>query len=456
MNLLSPLFRSPAVEADLSDLATIQSMLDFESALARAESRAGIFPASAAASISAACHAEKFDLLTLAESAAQSGNLAIPLFKQLTALVAQSDPGSARHIHFGATSQDAIDTGRILQLRDALNLISADLDHLSDSLADLAKKHRSTLIVARTWMQHALPTTLGAKVAAWLDALDRDRTRLHETQTRCLVLQFGGAVGTLAALGPKAREVAKFLSAELNLPLPHLPFHSNRDRFAEIATTLGLLTGSLAKIVCDLALHSQTEIAELFEPSAEGRGASSTMPHKRNPIASAVVLSAATRVPHLVATMLSAMPQEDERGLGGWHAEWETLPQIVSLTAGALHHLAAIAPHLEADTIRMRQNLDLTRGLIYAEAVTMALADKIGRPTAHALLESACSLARAQQKNLREILSSDAKISSHLSSNDLDRLFDPKNYLGSAEPFVDEVLAAHHAHRATISAGSSK
>ena len=453
MNLLAPLFRYPAVEAELSVLATLQGMLDFESALARAESRAAIIPASAATSITAACRAEKIDSTDLADSAAQAGNLAIPLVKQLTALIAKSDPDSARFVHFGATSQDAIDTGRILQLRRAFNLISADLDNLSDSLAYLANKHRSTLIAARTWMQHALPTTFGAKVATWLDAVDRDCLRLRESQSRCFVLQFGGAVGTLAAFGAKGPEVAKNLSAELNLPLPHLPWHSSRDRFAEIASTLGLCTGTLGKIARDLSLHSQTEIAELFEPAAGGRGASSTMPHKRNPITSAIVLSAATRIPHLVATMLSAMPQEDERGLGGWHAEWETLPEIVSLTAGALHHLAAIARNLEVDTARMRQNLDRTQGLIYAEAVTIALSDKIGRSTAHALLESACNRARAEQQNLRNILSVDDKISPHLSSKDLDRLFEPKNYLGSAERFVDDVLAGYHSSHAINSAG---
>jgi 3-carboxy-cis,cis-muconate cycloisomerase len=447
------MFRSPAVEAELSDMATLQGMLDFESALARAEARAGIIPASAAASIASACRAEKFDRAGLAEAAAIAGNLAIPLVKQVTALVAQTDGESARFVHFGATSQDAIDTGRILQLRRALALIGADLDKLSETLAQLARKHRSTLIAGRTWMQHALPTTFGAKVAGWLDALDRDRLRLQETQARCLVLQFGGAVGTLAALGGKGGEVAKNLAAELKLPLPHLPWHSNRDRMAEIATTLGLCTGTLGKIARDIAMHSQTEIAELFEPGGPGRGGSSTMPHKRNPITSAIVLSAATRVPALVATMLTAMPQEDERGLGGWHAEWETLPEIVSLTAGALHHLAAITPVLEIDSIRMRKNLDLTNGLIYAEAFTFALAEKIGRPQAHALLESACSNARDQQKNLRDVLSTDENIAPYLSTSDLDRLFDPKNYLGSAESFVDEVLAAHASNRATISAG---
>jgi 3-carboxy-cis,cis-muconate cycloisomerase len=455
MNLLAPLFRSPSVEAELSNLSTIQSMLDFESALARAESRAGLIPASAVAPIATSCRAEKFNLESLANSAASSGNLAIPLVKQLTALVAQSDPASANFVHFGATSQDVIDTARILQLRRTLALISADLDQLSDSLAALAKNHRSTLITARTWMQHALPTTFGAKVAGWLDALDRHRIRLSESQSRCLVLQFGGAAGTLASFGPKAGDVAKFLSAELNLPLPHLPWHSNRDRMSEISTTLGLLTGTLGKIARDLSLHSQTEIAEVFEPSALGRGNSSTMPHKRNPVVCATVLSAAIRIPHLVATMLSAMPQEDERGLGGWHAEWETLPEIVSLTAGSLHHLAAIAAHLEVDTARMRQNLDLTHGLIYAEAVTMALAEKIGRSHAHSLLESASHQASSQRKNLRDVLSADPQITSHLSPQDLDRLFDPQNYLGAAESFVDDVLAAHLATRSTISAGSS-
>ncbi len=447
MNLLDPMFRSQAVEKTFSNRATLQGMLDFEAALARAEARAGFIPDSSAPAIEAKCRAELYDMTALAKSAAHAGNLAIPLVKQLTLLVAQKDKDAARYVHWGATSQDAIDTGRILQLRQALSLFSAELDLFATLLGDLTHKSRSTLIAARTWMQQALPTTLGLKVAGWLDAIDRHRTRLAETQERCLVLQFGGAVGTMAALGARGLDVATNLAKELKLPLPELPWHSNRDRLGEIATTFGLCCGTLGKIARDISLHTQTEVGELFEPQADGRGGSSTMPHKRNPITCAIVLSAAARVPPLVSTMLSTQVQEQERGLGGWHAEWETLPEIVRLTAGALHHLTTAIADLKLDAERMRQNLDLTHGLIFAEAVAIALAEKMPRSQAHDLVQIACKRAQSEKRELRAILAKDSIIKSNLSEADLDRLFAPANYLGVADQFVDRVLAASTSQR---------
>src|SRR5579864_5085091 len=360
MSLLDPLFRWQAVEDIFSDRARIQSMLAFEAALARAEAGVGVIPASAAAPITAKCQAELFDFDALAQAAAQAGNLAIPLVKQLTALVAVEGKEAARFVHWGATSQDAIDTGFVLQARNALELTAKELNRFSEILARLAQQHRDTTLPARTWMQQALPTTLGLRVAGWLDAVDRHRVRLEETRSRALALQFGGAVGTLAALGDKGMVVAKTLGEELKLGVPAMPWHAHRDRMAEIATTLGLFAGTLGKIARDLSLEAQTEVAEMFEPTGPGRGGSSTMPHKRNPVTAAVVLAAATRVPALVSTMLSGMVQEQERGLGGWHAEWETLPEIISLTAGALHHLAETVERLDVDTNRMRANLDVT------------------------------------------------------------------------------------------------
>jgi 3-carboxy-cis,cis-muconate cycloisomerase len=447
MNLLDPLFRSQAVEKVFSNRATLQGMLDFEAALARAEARAGFIPVTAAQAIEAKCRAELYDMTAIARAAANAGNLAIPLIKQLTVLVAQKDKNSSRHVHWGATSQDAIDTGHVLQLRQALTLFSSELDNLAVALGVMAHKNRTTLVPARTWMQQALPTTFGFKVAGWLDAIDRHRARFAETQERCLVLQFGGAVGTMAALGARGLDVAKNLAKDLQLPLPELPWHSHRDRMAEIATTFGLCAGSLGKIARDISLHAQTEIAELFEPSVDGRGSSSTMPHKRNPVTCAVVLSAAARVPALVSTMLSAMVQEEERGLGGWHAEWETIPDIVRLTAGALHHLTSAVTELEIDAVRMRQNLDVTRGLIFAEAVTMALAEKMPRSEAHELVQRACKRSQSQRVELRSILAQDAIIKSALSETELERLFSPANYLGVADQFIDRVLATSEASR---------
>jgi 3-carboxy-cis,cis-muconate cycloisomerase len=442
MQLLNSLFRSEDVEKAWSDRACLQGMLDFEAGLARAEARAGVVPSSAAAAIAAKCKAELFDVTELARGAKLAGNIAIPLIKALTALVAQSDKDAARYVHWGATSQDAIDTGCVLQLRQALKIIASDLDRLADGLAELATKHRSTIVVGRTWMQQALPTTFGAKVAGWLDAVDRHRERLRETRRRALVLQFGGAVGTLAALGRGGAEVANNLVEELALGLPEIPWHSHRDRVAEVATSLGLCVGTLGKIAKDISLHSQTEVAEVFEPAEKNRGGSSTMPHKRNPVASAVVLSAAMRVPGLVSAMLTAMVQEHERGLGGWHAEWETLPEIVSLSTGALHLMAEVIPKLEIDAERMQENLEATRGLIFGEAVSMALAEKMGKAAAHELVEGACQKARNEKRHLRDVLLCDEQAKLQLSAVDLDELFDARKYLGMAEVFVDRVVAA--------------
>ncbi len=443
MQLLDPLFRWRALDEIFSDRARVQRMLDFEAALARAEARVGVITHAASVAIEKKCRAELIDLPLLAESAALAGNLAIPLVKQLTALVAQDDKESARFVHWGATSQDAIDTGFILQLQEALDLICKDLSRLSNTSAELTSKFRTTPLAARTWMQHALPTTFGFKTAGWLDALNRHRRRLSEMQRRARVLQFGGAVGTLAALHGKGLDVAQALAEELHLGLPDIPWHSHRDRVAEVATTFGLLTGTLGKIARDISLHAQTEVGELSEPAAAGRGGSSTMPHKRNPVTAAVVLSAAARVPALVSTLLSAMVQEDERGLGGWHAEWESLPEIIMLSGGALHHLAETLPGLAIDSEKMHENLSLTNGLIFAEAVTMALGSKIGRLHAHHLVEAACQRALAERKDLRAVLAQDREIARLLSSADLDQLFDPRRYMGAAELLIDRVLSSH-------------
>jgi len=450
MQLLDPLFRRRALDEIFSGRARVQRMLDFEAALARAEASVGVIPRAAPVAIEKKCRAELIDLSLLAESAALAGNLAIPLVKQLTALVAQDDKESARFVHWGATSQDVIDTGFILQLREALDLICKDLSRLSNTSAELTSKFRRTPLAARTWMQHALPTTFGFKTAGWLDALNRHRRRFSEMQRRTRVLQFGGAVGTLAALHEKGLDVAQALAQELHLELPDIPWHSHRDRIAEVATTFGLLTGTLGKIARDISLHAQTEVGELSEPVAAGRGGSSTMPHKRNPVTAAVILSAAARVPALVSTLLSAMVQEDERGLGGWHAEWESLPEIIMLAGGALHHFAETLPRLTIDSEKMRENLSLTSGLIFAEAVTMALGSKIGRLQAHQLVEAACQRALAERKDLRAILAQDREIAKLLSSAELDQLFDPRRYMGAAELLIDRVLSSHQSSHQNI------
>ena len=444
MRLLEPLFRWENIEELFSDRARLQGMLDFEAALARAEARAGVISASAASAIAAMCRAELFDMDSLARATARAGNPAIPMVEQLTALVGKDDDEAMRFVHWGATSQDAIDTGFTLQLRSALERIEAEFEILSGSLAELSKKHRATPVAGRTLMQQALPTTFGFKAAGWLDAVNRHRERLRDAGRRALVVQFGGAVGTLAALGSSGLDVAKALGEELHLAVPDIPWHVHRDRWVEVAATLGLCTGTMGKIALDVALQMQTEVGEVFEPAGAGRGGSSTLPHKRNPIVSAVVLAAAARMPGLVGAMLGAMVQQQERGLGGWHAEWETMPEIIGLAGGALHHLTRTIVELEIDVARMRANLDLTHGLIFSEAVQMALGSVMGRMAAHELVGAACERARAGRRHLREVLEDDAAVMKHLSREQLDQLFDPRQYLGVVEALIDRVLLSHH------------
>ena len=441
-DLLLPLLGSSEVATLFADDARLQAMLDFEAALAAAEAECGIIPAAAATAIADVCRVERLDHTGFAGAAAKVGNLAIPLVKRLTDAVAAVDRDAARFVHWGATSQDAIDTGMVLQLRGALDHLERELARLADALARLAAAHKSTAMVGRTWLQHALPVTFGLKAAGWLDGVERHRERLAALRPRLLVLQFGGAAGSLASLGERGLEVAAALARGLDLGLPDLPWHGQRDRLAELATTLGLITGSLGKLARDLSLLMQTEIGEAFEAAGEGRGGSSTMPHKRNPVIAAAVLAAATRAPGLVATMLSAMVQEHERGLGGWHAEWVALPELVILTAGALTQTADLVAGLELDPARMRANLDMTHGLIMAEAVTMALGATLGRLEAHHLVEAACRRAVTERRHLRAVLADDATVAGVLDAAALDRLFDPTGYLGVAEAFIDRVLAA--------------
>jgi 3-carboxy-cis,cis-muconate cycloisomerase len=442
MALLDSLFRVAEVDAALSDRARLQGMLDFEAALARAESSCGAIPSAAATAIAAKCDAKLFDLAALQHGAANAGNLAIPMLQQLTALVSADDAESAGFVHWGATSQDAIDTGFVLQVRAVLDIVDREVDQLCRTLATLADAHRGTVMVGRSWMQHATPTTFGLKLAGWLDALLRHQERLFEMRRRFLTLQFGGAVGNLSTLGREGDAVSQALAKELALTWPAAAWHSQRDRFAELATTMGMLAGTLGKIARDISLHAQTEIGELHEPMDEGRGGSSSMPHKRNPVSCAVILAAALRVPGLVSTVLSAMVQEDERGLGGWHAEWETLPDILRLSAGALHHLRITMDGLEVDAQRMESNLELTRGLIYAEVVTTALAAKIGKKDARRFVEEACTRASEAKEHLRDTLLKTPGVSERFTASEISELFDVRKHLGTSSVAIDRVLAA--------------
>ncbi len=440
--LLGPMLSSPAMRAVCDDVAYLQHMLDFEAALARAEAATGVIPASAVAPIEKACKAGMFDIAALAEAATRSGNLAIPLVKALTAEVAKADAAAAGYVHWGATSQDVIDTATMLTLRAAIDALLVDIDRAVTGFAKLARQHRDTPMVARTWLQHALPMPFGLKLAEYAAALHRSRGRLQRLRGDGLALQFGGAAGTLAALGDKGLLVAERLVEVLKLPLPDAPWHTHRDRMAEAASVFAIVAGTCGKIARDVSLMMQTDVAEAFEPSGEGRGGSSTMPHKRNPVAAATALAAATMAPNLAATMFAAQVQDHERSAGPWHAEWPTLPNLLLVTSGALAAIVDIAEGLEVDAARMRVNLDATDGLIMAEAVTMALAEKIGKSEAHHLVEAASKKAVAEKKSLRDVLAKDPKVTAHLSADKLIKLFEPMAYQGVSQALIDRLLAS--------------
>ncbi|MCI2261081.1 3-carboxy-cis,cis-muconate cycloisomerase [Xanthomonas indica] len=441
-SLLRPLFGDPAVDALFDDRARLQAMLDVEAALARAQARCGVIPASAAAPIAAACDAARYDVPALAAATALAGNPAIPLVKALTAQVAAADEDAARWVHWGATSQDIIDSGAVLQLRAALDHVEAQLDALCAALAALAQRERDTGLPGRTLLQQAVPVTFGLKAAGWLDALQRSRRRLQALREDALVLQFGGAAGTLAALQSQGLAVAEALAAELRLPLPALPWHAARDRIGEIGAAFALLAGSLGKIGRDVALLMQSEVAEAFEPAAAGKGGSSAMPHKRNPVGCVVAIAAATRAPGLLATLCAALPQEHERAVGGWHAEWETLPELVRLSAGSLAQVRVLAEGLELDRARMAAHLDSHGGLLYAEAVAVTLAAHLGKAAAHALVETAVRRALATQQHLRAVLAEEPQVTAVLAPADLDALFASDSWRGMATVWIARVLAA--------------
>jgi len=443
--LFDPLMVDEAVAAILSDAGYVQRMLVFEGALARAEAAVGVIPAKAGPTISRAVetlHAAELDQLAAAIAAgtAKAGSPVIPL---VTLLTARTEAQGQPYVHWGATTQDVMDTALVLQWRDIAALFEAELASLADALAGLARQHRDTPMVARTVMQHALPTTFGLKAAGWLTAVLRHRERLAEVAPRVLCLQFGGAAGTLASLGERGGAVAERLAGELGLGLAVTPWHTARDRIGEIAAVCGLLCGTLGKIGRDIVLMMQTDLEEAFEPAAAGRGSSSTMPHKRNPVLASVMVGAGTAAPGLVSTILSAQMHEHERAAGSGHAEWRALPELLKITSGALKAAVTLAGGLDVRPDRMRANLERTRGLIMAEAVMMALGAGLGRPEAHHRIDAACKRARADDTHLRDAVLADAAIMAHLSPQQVEALFSPTSYLGSAGAFVDAALAAH-------------
>lgn len=419
----------------------VQAMLDVEVALVEALAEAGVVPASSVAPVRAAARVERFDLRVLGDEAAEAGNLLIPLVRQLTSAVASIDPVAAGHVHLGATSQDVIDSALVLQLRDAIAGITASLDCAAGGAAALARRHVRTPIAGRTWLQQATPTTFGAKAAVWLDGLERARVRLAAVPCD---LQFGGATGTLFSLGLRGPAVATALAARLGLGVADIAWHTERSRFAEAAAALGLTCGVLGKIGRDLTLLAQSEVGEAAEAAAPGRGGSSSMPHKRNPVRAVRAVAAAMQAPGLVATMFAAMVQEHERAAGAWQAEWETLPRLAMLTADAATAIAEALADLDVDTARMRATLDAAGGVARAEGLVAALTPALGRAAAHALVEAACTRAITDQRPLAVLAADDAQIAAILGPSGIHAALDPMAFAEAAAAGVQRVLARWH------------
>jgi len=432
------LWGTAEMRALFSDVTQLQLMLDVECALARAEAKLGLVPQQVAETISKAAQVENLRIERIAAGTRETG---VPVPALVTEIGRVAGEQAARYIHLGATTQDILDTALVLQMRRALEYLRRDLVALARTLATRASEYRDTPMAGRTHLQHAVPITFGLKCAVWASPFAAHVERLDQAALRGQVVQFGGAAGTLAALGANGVAVAEALAHELGLGVPDLPWHVARDSVAEIVALLGLVCGSLSKFALDVSLLMQTEVAEVFEPHAPGRGGSSTMPQKRNPVAAEYIIAAARGVHALVPLMLTAMAQDHERATGPWQSEALALPQCFVLCAGAMAHALAIASGMTIDAARMRRNLDLGGGLIMAEAVSTGLVPVMGRAAAHHALQRVSDRAIAEGKTLAQALRDDAEVRAHLSDEQIDRLTDPAAYLGSAVAFVDRVVA---------------
>ncbi len=438
-SLFGNFFSSESMRDVFSDASRIRKYLQVEAALATVQGRLGIIPGDAAAEIAAQCVLDKIDMDRLRAQTERAGSPVLGLVQQISALCRD---GLGEYCHWGATTQDVTDTATMLQVRGALDLVAADLSAISDSLAGLARRHRDTPMVGRSYLQHAVPMSFGFKIATLLSAVERHRQRLRELAPRVLVGEFAGAVGTLASLPAGGLDTQAALMAEIGLGQPDIAWYGHRDRIAEVGCFLGLVTGTLAKFATDVKLMMQTEVGEVFEPAAPGRGSSSTMPQKRNPVSSVYIIACASVVRQHVGALLEAMVGDHERAAGAWQIEWISLPDAFLLTSGALFHARSLAGGLQVDAERMRTNLDLTHGLIVAEAVMMGLAPFLGRGHAHELVQSLCLKAIEQRRPLYDVLAETPGITRHVARDELRKLCDPARYLGLSGAMVDRVLAA--------------
>lgn len=435
--VLGNLFSTEAMRRIFSDQNRIKLYLEIEAALARVEARLGIIPAEAATEIQKNAKPENIDFEKLRRRTEVAGSPILPLVEQLAERCAGK---LGQYCHWGATTQDLTDTATVLQIRAALSIVENDLRAISAPLAKLARRYRDTPMAGRSMMQHAVPITFGLKAAEVLAALERHRARLVQLLPRVLVGQFGGAVGTLAALGSRGLEVRAALMTELQLGEAETAWHTHRDAVAEAGCFLGLVTGTLGKFATDIKLMMQTEVAEASEAYVEGRGSSSTMPQKRNPVACNFILACTSIVRQNVASLLEATVQDHERASGAWLIEWVAVPEIFLAASGALFHARNLAEGLQIDPDRMRENLELTGGLIVSEAVMMALAPHLGRERAHDLVSEISRKSLEKKRPFIDLLAENPEISKHLDRAGLEKLVDPANYLGLSGEIVDRVL----------------
>jgi len=432
-------FRTPSTEALFSERRWVAGMLRFEEALARAEAEAGVIPKDAAAAIAACCRIDLFDPEAIMREALLAGTPAIPLVRLL---VERAGGEAGRFVHWGATSQDCVDTATILLVREALSLLDGQLMGVAHACASLAERQRRTPMAGRTLLQHAAPITFGLKAARWLALVVRRLRALRALRPAVEVVQLGGAVGTLASLGDKGGEVTRLLAAELGLGVPDLPWHAERDRFADLAAFLGVTAGSVAKIAGDLLLLAQSEVGEVAEGSTPGKGGSSAMPQKQNPIDATIAVAAARHAIGLAPLPLAGMAQEHERAAGGWQAEWAALPEIFTSTITAVERLGQALSALRIDDDRMRTNLEASGGLIMAESLSMALAARAGRVEAQRLVRSLCDRVAAEGITLLEATLQDEQATALLPAAELARVLDPAHYLGSTDRLIDNALDA--------------
>jgi 3-carboxy-cis,cis-muconate cycloisomerase len=432
------IFSTPEMRRIFSDEARVQYYLDIEAALARVQGRMGIIPAEAMEEICRHCDAAEYDFAKLKTQTERIGYPVLPVVQQLVGLCRD---GLGEWCHWGATTQDITDTATILQIRDALTLVEADIRAIAASLADLAVRYRDTPMAGRSNLQQATPITFGYKCAVLLAGFQRHLQRLQELRPRVLAGEFGGATGTLASLGADGLAVQAGLMAELGLAQPEIAWHTMRDRIAEVGCFLGLVTGTLGKISMDVKLMMQTEVEEVFEPFAEGRGSSSTMPQKRNPISSNYIHACVAMVRQNVAALLDAMVEDHERSTGPWEIEWIAVPEIFLLSAGALSQARNLVAGLVVDPARMRANLDMTGGLIVSEAVMMGLGPALGRQRAHDLVYDICREVAAGRGAFLDLLAAHPEIAPHATREQLAAWLDPANYTGLSGEMVDRVIA---------------